>query len=237
MVMLTITWHETPAVASDRAAIKSLVPSAGNMHELMYPPDMVFKGGEGVKRIVNARESDHQFFHQSFRNKYWYVKLSGFSSWPSGHGVAVTPWPGAVLYVFSFAHEFNDSDVIWKLFPPAWLTERTRLIDCRTTTLFAWTGRALPIPQMLIYIAYVLVVTLCIHFRWPGYANNAELRAIAAPLTTMGEAQQQPCTPAAMVATQSDALGPACASCLCLFMACSAQPVFESTCQWHTRSL
>ncbi len=62
------------------------------------------------------------------------------------------------------------------------------LYDRRTTTLFAWTGRALPMAQWLIYIAYVLFVTLCIHLRWPGYMNSNELKGLAAPLTSMGGA-------------------------------------------------
>ncbi len=52
----------------------SVVPSADNLHELMHPPDRVYKGGEGIQRIVDARENDHRFLHQNIKNKYWYVE-------------------------------------------------------------------------------------------------------------------------------------------------------------------
>jgi hypothetical protein len=74
------------------------------------------------------------------------------------------------------------------------LLKSALLVDRRSTTLFAWTGRALPLPQLLVYMCYVFIVGLCIHYRWPNYVNNNELRGLAAPLGTMGEAQQL-CTP------------------------------------------
>ena len=43
---------------------------AGNLHDLMYPPEKVFKGGEGIAKIVKARENETSPFAM-FKNKYW----------------------------------------------------------------------------------------------------------------------------------------------------------------------
>jgi hypothetical protein len=56
----------------------------------------------------------------------------------------------------------------------------------RKETLFAWRGRALPMGQWLVYMAYVLLVVLLVNYRVANYANSAELRGLQFPLSTMG---------------------------------------------------
>jgi hypothetical protein len=65
-------------------------------------------------------------------------------------------------------------------------TKRQRPPRRRSQTLFAWRGRALPMRQWLLYMAYVLLVVLALTYGVPNYANSVELRGLQFPLSTMG---------------------------------------------------
>jgi hypothetical protein len=63
----------------------------------MHPPDKVFKGGEGVKRIVDARENDRHFFHETIRNKYWCVSHLHAVAVPTIGQLEAALRPGATM--------------------------------------------------------------------------------------------------------------------------------------------
>ncbi len=54
------------------------------------------------------------------------------------------------------------------------------------TSVFALTGRALPLLPWLIYIGYVVTVVLCFYYRVPNFKDVPELKGLTFPVSALG---------------------------------------------------
>jgi hypothetical protein len=182
---------------------------------MMHPPEKTYRGGEGVVRIVTARDGSGK---QGGDQKYWcvasqldsahgrcseYLILSLASPVPPSHAMhhPVHDQPQGPCSCFGYVAHIQGTAPHGQLCVISPACQRCTLQgmepagSCltrmphsrhRSTTLFSLTGRALPWTQWLLYILYTSTIVLPVVTMVPGYGNISLLKALQLPINVLG---------------------------------------------------